>query len=1156
VDATYNRSFTYDDLHRLTGANTGSALWGNGAYTYDNLGNMLSLTLGSARNASFSYVSTTPKLSAVTENAVNRTVTYDAAGNETTVGAANYNYSPRNLLATGDDLTYSYDGRGVRVITTLPTTTTIAASLSLAPGAVLSTATSTATVTLSAPAPGSGARIALSSQNDAAAQVPLSITIPSGSTTGTFTITTAPVSTTTNVLISAAYNGVTASASLTINPPLALNGVSLNPTLVTGPYSATGTVTLNTNAPAGGATVTLSSDNATAASVPSSVTVPEGASSANFAVTTSSVTTATSVTISGTLTQTRTATLVVGAPGDSTRDLTYTTFAQPCRIIDTRIAGGALTASRSFHVAGTTGFEAQGGTAGGCAIPLGPAKTVMINFVAVAASGAGNLRGAAWPNAVPTTSSIINYQLLTPALNVANGVIFPICDAASSACSTGYDITIQPSASVHLVADVLGYYALPGATSPIVPETQRDLLHATFQQPCRIIDTQLAGGVLTAAAPRSFKVTGTLGFESQGGAPGGCGVPEGATVAMVNFVAVNPQGAGNLQGAAFPYNIPVTGSILNYQLLAPNLNIANGILFPLCDPTLATCTSDITLQANLSGTHLQADVIGYFSSGASQVTHSVPASQRDLTYTTFQQPCRIIDTRIAGGALSPEVLRDFRVAGTSGFELQGGTTNGCGVPETAAAAMINFVAVAAQGGGNLRGAAFPNLATGTLVQYQLLSPTLNLANGLLFPICDRSATTCNADITLTASGAGVHVVADVMGYAVVGEGSSQGVAEEARGEQILLEEPDSQVAAASAARPASRGVRMGLRKFLHRLFRRSRPVSTSAVPIRDVPLALAVSADLVADQIGAMSAGTKRRYSFYTPELNLMAESQITDASTPAIAYEYVWFNGRPIAQIDVATSTTSWTFTDHLGTPLSQTDSGASVTWRAEQEPFGRLFALRTPDRHQPLRLPGQEAEQADLLPNGQTERSYNIHRWYRSRFGRYTQSDPIGLRRDINLYRYAINNPARYMDPWGLECTCPDCPSGFWFQYGGTVTLMSGWVGAQGSLYRFRCPSGRVFCDYVIGCGKLGVGGFVGLSGGAGISLFAHCSSELKGFSFNIFDHDLGNPEGPGLTLSGSVNVGTAGTVGAGGEIGFGGGMATAFNICHAWKLSCGRY
>jgi uncharacterized protein RhaS with RHS repeats len=102
----------------------------------------------------------------------------------------------------------------------------------------------------------------------------------------------------------------------------------------------------------------------------------------------------------------------------------------------------------------------------------------------------------------------------------------------------------------------------------------------------------------------------------------------------------------------------------------------------------------------------------------------------------------------------------------------------------------------------------------------------------------------------------------------------------------------------------------------------------------------------------------------------------IRDDGAPAIAYEYIWFDGHPVAQAD-AGGATHWTFTDHLGTPLLLTNSDASTYWRAEYEPFGAVYALRSADVHQPLRFPGQEAEQLNLGANGVTEREYNVFRW-----------------------------------------------------------------------------------------------------------------------------------------------------------------------------------
>src|SRR5262249_3765225 len=64
-----------------------------------------------------------------------RTVTYDPAGNEATVGTTAYTYSARNLLATADGLTYTYDGRGIRAALT------VAAALGSASGTVVDATT-------------------------------------------------------------------------------------------------------------------------------------------------------------------------------------------------------------------------------------------------------------------------------------------------------------------------------------------------------------------------------------------------------------------------------------------------------------------------------------------------------------------------------------------------------------------------------------------------------------------------------------------------------------------------------------------------------------------------------------------------------------------------------------------------------------------------------------------------------------------------------------------------------------------------------------------------------------------------------------------------------------------------------------------------------
>lgn len=66
----------------------------------------------------------------------------------------------------------------------------------------------------------------------------------------------------------------------------AVSGLTIKPASVTGGAKATGTVTLSGPAPGTGAVVTLTSDTPSAASVPASVTVPAGATTATFSITT------------------------------------------------------------------------------------------------------------------------------------------------------------------------------------------------------------------------------------------------------------------------------------------------------------------------------------------------------------------------------------------------------------------------------------------------------------------------------------------------------------------------------------------------------------------------------------------------------------------------------------------------------------------------------------------------------------------------------------------------------------------------------------------------------------------------------------------------------------------------------------------------------
>lgn len=138
--------------------------------------------------------------------------------------------------------------------------------------------------------------VSISSTNPSVATMPSTVTMMAGRSSATFTITTNPVTATTDVTISALVAGQTKTATLRVWPP-ALATLTLNPSSVTGAPPVTGTVSLTGPALATGVVVSLRSDNK-AATVPASVQIPGGTNEGKFTVTVNPVSASTNVSIS------------------------------------------------------------------------------------------------------------------------------------------------------------------------------------------------------------------------------------------------------------------------------------------------------------------------------------------------------------------------------------------------------------------------------------------------------------------------------------------------------------------------------------------------------------------------------------------------------------------------------------------------------------------------------------------------------------------------------------------------------------------------------------------------------------------------------------------------------------------------------------------
>jgi hypothetical protein len=122
-------------------------------------------------------------------------------------------------------------------------------------------------------------------------------------------------------------------------------------------------------------------------------------------------------------------------------------------------------------------------------------------------------------------------------------------------------------------------------------------------------------------------------------------------------------------------------------------------------------------------------------------------------------PCRIVDTRLAGGQIASNVSRSFHARGTSGFVPQGGKSGGCGVPTSATAIEVAVTSVDSTGDGYMRiypvGTSEP---TATFINYSPNNPT----NTGAVTLCK---TGCGAgDVTVKGHGSNTQVVMDVQGY--------------------------------------------------------------------------------------------------------------------------------------------------------------------------------------------------------------------------------------------------------------------------------------------------------------------------------------------------------------------------------------------------------
>ncbi len=212
----------------------------------------------------------------------------------------------------------------------------------------------TCTVTLNK-AVSSGSQSVALSKSGAAVTMPSSISISSGGSSGTFTATGGSVTQDTAVTLTASANGGSGTFTVTVkapDAPPALSSLACGATELSGGQSTNCTVGLTKAADSGGMQITLSK-TAGALTMPGSVTVPQGDSSAGFAATAGQINSDTPVTVTATAGGvTRTANITLKAPAIAPVSLS----SLACSPLTVAPAGSSVCSVTLTGAAPSTGF--------------------------------------------------------------------------------------------------------------------------------------------------------------------------------------------------------------------------------------------------------------------------------------------------------------------------------------------------------------------------------------------------------------------------------------------------------------------------------------------------------------------------------------------------------------------------------------------------------------------------------------------------------------------------------------------------------------------------------------------------------------------------------------------------------------------------------
>lgn len=378
-----------------------------------------------------------------------------------------------------------------------------------------------------------------------------------------------------------------------------------------------------------------------------------------------------------------------------------TVLASPCTIYDT-VAGSAphdaaLNGGESRVIQATGALPSSQGGSASC-VP-DDATAVVVSVQAEGPVRAGNLRLI--PTGGVINGGVVNYA--PNGLDNTNTVTVPVAADGSLELSANSAAADDGLASTDVVLRAVAYYS-PSGELVYTPVT-----------PCTAHDTRPP---LNTANPGPFTGSQNFTVDVKGNLPSGvggqasCGVPDSAEAVLVNVVALNPTGTGELA---------IGDTVTTFADLGMN-NAAATIV-----PQDGVDTFTLAMEAPSATVNFRVVVLGFFD---------------DVGGSDFVavSPCVAFDSRPNQGPAGPFAgLRDGGQSTTYGVTgsipaAQGGGGGDCGVPDGATGVLINLVALNPAAEGNLQAFATGTTPSGGVLNFANLDPAMNNANAVPVPL--------------------------------------------------------------------------------------------------------------------------------------------------------------------------------------------------------------------------------------------------------------------------------------------------------------------------------------------------------------------------------------------------------------------------------------